>query len=55
MRLIECLYTVKPLRFLSIYFKIYNKFAAYIYGIKLIKFCIKGAVFLVRVFKLTLC
>ena len=53
-RLAERLYIVELLRFLSIYLKIYNKLAAYIYRIKLIKSYIKGAVLLVRVFKLTL-
>jgi len=51
----EHLCAVKLLKNFSIYLKIYNKLAAYIYGIKLIKSCIKGAVLLAKVFKLTLC
>ena len=54
MRLTEHLYAVELLRFFSIYLKIYNELAAYVYRIKLIKSYIKGAVLLVRVFKLTL-
>ena len=53
-KLMERLYTVELLRFLSVYLKIYNKLAAYVYRIKLIKSYIKGAVLLARVFKLTL-
>jgi hypothetical protein len=55
MRFTEYLYTVKPLRFFNVYLKIYNKLAAYVHGIKLIESYIKGAVLLVKVFKLTLC
>ena len=51
----ERLCTVELLRFFSIYLKIYNKLAAYVYGIKLIESYIKGAVLLARVFELTLC